>query len=95
MIAEAVAPVVETAEVVAETVAPVVNTGTLDPKKVAVVALGTGAVIIGGYICYRAIKKRQEAKTVVLINPEPAPDVLIAAEPAVEEAPAPKAKAKK
>jgi hypothetical protein len=93
MIAEAVAPVVETAEVVAETVAPVVNTGTLDPKKVAVVALGTGAVIIGGYICYRAIKKRQEAKTVVLINPEPAP--VVEEEPAVEEAPAPKAKAKK
>ena len=94
MIAEAVAPVVETAEVVAEAVTPVVNAGTLDPKKVTFVALGTVTVVIGGYICYRAIKKRQEAKT-VKVNPEPAPEVLIAAEPEVEEAPEPKAKAKK
>lgn len=93
MIAEAVAPVVETAEVVAETVAPVVNAGTLDPKKVTFVALGTVTVIIGSYICYRAIKKRQEAKTVVMINPEPAP--VVEEEPKVEEAPASKAKAKK
>ena len=89
---ETVATVVETAEAVGEVVAPVVNPGTLDPKKVVIAAAATGAVVVGAYICYRAIKKRQEKKVVVEVNPEPAP---VEEEPVAEEAPAPKAKGKK
>lgn len=91
MIAEAVAPVVETAEVVAETVAPVVNPGTLDWKKVAAVTATVVGVAACAYICKKALDKRKAEKAVIEVNPEPAPEE----EPVVEEEPAPKTKAKK
>ena len=91
MIAEAVAPVVETAEVVAETVAPVVNPGTLNWKKVAAVTATVVGVAACAYICKKALDKRKAEKTVIEVNPEPTPEE----EPVVEEAPAPKTKAKK
>lgn len=90
MIAEAVAPVVETAEVVAETVAPVVDPGTLNWKKVAAVTATVVGVVACAYICKKALDKRK-AEKVVEVNPEPAPEE----EPIVEEEPAPKTKAKK
>lgn len=93
MLAEAVAPVVETAEVVAETVAPAVDPGTLSWKKVAVVASIGAGVVIGAVVCKKLIDKRKAEKTVE-INPVE----VVEETPVMEEeapAPAPKTKAKK
>lgn len=64
-----VATVVETAETVAEVAAPVVMaTPTLDWKKVAIVGGSVAAVGVGGYICYRLIKKRKAEKEAIIVE---------------------------
>ena len=65
----------EVTAVAAEVAAPVVEAGTLDYKTVAITAAGTVVVIGCGYLAYRAIKKRKEAKAAeIIVNPEPAPE---------------------